>query len=182
MKSADGLLMHDRTLQENSLDKDKEVVISEHVKSGDYRTVLKGGLDNKAVLTELFLVECETNFDDLSMKSKLAKIARCGDCEFRNYMVELGINDVIPQEYVQLKQKVLDFCLSKDLTAIKRFTDEPWSNFIGRLQGYSQKNNLKESEVIKRLRDIWIPEKYQTLVHGIEPDLSEVIKEYENGK
>ncbi|EJW04296.1 hypothetical protein EDEG_04254, partial [Edhazardia aedis USNM 41457] len=174
--SADGLPVHGRMWQSDSTDNNVGAVAGSSIKKELFRTVLRRGLDKEAVLTEMFLIECDVEFDNLNMKGKLAKVARCGNSDFRNYMVSLGICNAIPSNYEILKQKVVDFCTGRDLSNVIKYSDELWSSFISRLQDTARKNGMDDSEVIRRLREMWMPERYQILVHNVNPDLNEIIE------
>jgi hypothetical protein len=83
---------------------------------------------------------------------------------------------MIPNSWEELKMRIIEYCTSKDIVTLKKYVDEPWSGFITRMREVALRNGMNDDAVVYRLREMWIPEKYQILIHNTNVNLEEVIE------
>ena len=60
--------------------------------------------NEKAILVKFFMIEGETDFELLSLRGKMNRVAECGDTEFQNWYYEKGIVGDLQTEWKNLNQ------------------------------------------------------------------------------
>ena len=123
------------------------------------------------------MVECEERFDELPINTKLAPIARNGDVGFREFFIQIRTSGKLTNSWAELKELIVEYCTGKSIYYLPSYSDEPWSEYFLKMQDAARKPNINDECVLKRLRDIWMPEKYQILIHGGISNLEEIIEQ-----
>jgi hypothetical protein len=145
-------------------------------RNGPQKEVLRKGLTEKQVKTELWIIEGEDNFLEQSIRSQLSKVARSGDALFKEWIVERGSSGDIPESWEVFKPKIINYCLGKDLETINKYSDESWSDYVIRLKDTAKRNDLNEELIIRKLKTIRVPDRYQMILQGDLFDIDSMVK------
>ncbi|KCZ73887.1 hypothetical protein H311_05152, partial [Anncaliia algerae PRA109] len=74
----------------------------------------------------------------------------CSD-EFKNWFYTLGINKMLPNDWEQFKEMVLEFCTDAGIESVTKYRDLPWSKYLVRLKSYMISNNITEEKILGSL-------------------------------
>jgi hypothetical protein len=144
--------------------------------------IFRKNMDEKEILRELFIMECESDFETQPLKSKMMKVIRVSVPELKDWFYEKGVEGKLPDEWEEFKIQIVNLCTEQALESLYRYKDEPWSAYISRLKDKGISTNTSEDEVFKKLRRESAPEILRQIFYSFGISLEQTIervKEYE---
>lgn len=158
-----------------AIEKASYVAHSTH-KTDSQKEILFKGLTEKQVRAEIWIIEGEDNFLERGIRSQLSRIAKYGDRLFKEWIVDRGCSNNCPESWEEFKPQIINYCIGKTLEMIEKYSEESWSDYIIRLKDAAKRNGLAEENVIKKLKTMRVPERYQILLQGDLFDTNQMIK------
>ncbi|KAF9760719.1 Retrovirus-related Pol polyprotein from transposon 17.6 [Nosema granulosis] len=140
-------------------------------------------MQEKEVLRELFIMECESDFETQSLKTKMMKVIKLSIPELKDWFYDKGVDGNLPSEWEEFKCQIVNLCTEQALESIYRYRDEPWSSYIVRLKDKGFSTNIPEEEIFRKLRKENAPEILRQIFYSFGITLNQVVervKEYEN--
>ncbi|KAF9746903.1 hypothetical protein NGRA_3521, partial [Nosema granulosis] len=144
--------------------------------------IFKKNMKEKEVLRELFIMECESDFEIQTLKTRMMKVIKVSIPELKDWFYEKGSEQNLPTDWEEFKKQIINMCTEQALESLFRYKDESWSSYIMRLRDIGISNCVTEEEVFKKLRKENAPETLRQIFYSIGVTLNNVIervKEYE---
>lgn len=129
----------------------------------------------KKVKLELFLLEGERGFDELTLRSKMTEVVKLSDNEFRSIFYDKGIDESLPNCWEDFKKMLIEYCIGQSIYSIKKFSEENWFSYITRLAEWARIRNYDENVVIKKLRKEYLPKHLQYMLYATDVKISTVL-------
>ncbi|EJW04526.1 hypothetical protein EDEG_04219, partial [Edhazardia aedis USNM 41457] len=130
----------------------------------------------KNILVKFFMIEGEPEFTSLPLRGKMHKVAMCGDSNFQGWFYEKGITRELPDEWESFKTEVKNYCLGQNLSDLKRYYNEKWSNYVLRLQDWVDYRSIDQKEVLKKLRNEKAPRDLMLIFLTTNDNISEIVE------
>lgn len=135
------------------------------------------------VKIEMFIIESDDNFEILSLKSKMTQLIKKSNKDIKDWYYEMGIQESLPNCYEDFKSRFIDFCCGQGLENLKKYRDEPWSQYLERLRCVANEKNISEDDIFRKLRQDSTPRTLQMIFYSFGIKLENVIervKEWES--
>lgn len=139
----------------------------------------KQNLDQKRVKTELWILEGEDDFEGLTHRAKVSRVARQGDDEFTDWLMKKDIEGELPESWPEFKQLIISYCTGTTMKSIHQYDNETYSNYIKRLRDISKLNGIQEEEVITKLQKSYTDYRFQPIIYAGNLDISNIIEKVE---
>lgn len=136
----------------------------------------------KIVRKELFLIEGDNGFEDMTLRGKMNEVIRMSCNELQENFYELGINNELPNNWVDFKNYVVEFCTNQSIYSFKKFIDERWSGYLKRLRDWVCQKNIKEEVVLRKLRLERIPNNMQAIFYSPGVTLENAIERVQDSE
>ncbi|KCZ74129.1 hypothetical protein H311_04907, partial [Anncaliia algerae PRA109] len=92
------------------------------------------------------------------------------------------VSGELPENWEILAKEIIDFCTDEDVSSVRKFKEELWSQYIVRLRDWSKINGCSGQKVIKHIRTQWLPRDLRIVFFNTEMTLYsalEKVKEWE---
>jgi hypothetical protein len=150
---------------------------------GQQNMPFRKNMEERQAKLELFLIEGIDGFERKSLRSQMTEVIQRGTQQLKDWYYDLGVEDRLPGKWTDFKELVVQYCTGKSLGYIRKYIDEPWSDYLSRLKDFGFAKNISEEEILKKVRQEHAPVNIQNILYNIGAsldDLIERIKEMEN--
>ncbi|KAF9744815.1 hypothetical protein NGRA_3572, partial [Nosema granulosis] len=138
--------------------------------------VFTNNMTEKEVKRELFILECESEFDNIPHKTKMMMVIKKSDSKLKDWFYEKGTDGTLPDTWEDFKAQIVDLCMEQALESLQRYNNEPWSSYVSRLKDKALSSKIPEQEVFKKLRRERAPETFRQLFYSFGVTLDSVIE------
>lgn len=135
----------------------------------------KRNMSEHKVKVQLFMMEGEAGFEELTIRSKMTEVAARGDNNLREWFYEAGVSGELPETWEEFKTRLVEFCVGTGIDALRKYKDEKWSSYILRLKEWCAFRSHEEGIVFKKLRREIAPERYQMLFFAPNMSLDDLL-------
>ncbi|EJW03583.1 hypothetical protein EDEG_02095 [Edhazardia aedis USNM 41457] len=109
-------------------------------------------------------------------RANMTEVAIRSTCDMKKWFFELGANDELPAEWSEFKRLVMEFCLERDFSQIKKYREESWVDFLIRLRDFANYQKKSEKVVFRYLREQKMPMDMKICVHALDGNLDKLIE------
>ncbi|EJW03712.1 hypothetical protein EDEG_01992 [Edhazardia aedis USNM 41457] len=142
---------------------------------GGSKPTFARGMTEKTLKIEFFMLEGLEGFENKTTRSKMTEVALRGSEGLKEWFYESGINRELPETWADFKKKVIDYCLERDITQIKKFNDETWENFFIRCNDFVKMQKIDTKVVFRYLRTMKMPIHLKIIVLACVEDFDVLI-------
>lgn len=154
---------------------DRKPKLFENMPEEKYNMKFRRGLQESDIKCELWIIEGEDNFEELSVRAKLSRMAKCGDKAFKDWIISKATDNEIGDNWETIKSRIIDYCIGVGIETLYRYENEPWSCYCTRLKDACKSNGENENIALKYLRKMRLPDKLQLLIYGSDFSLQQII-------
>ncbi len=136
-------------------------------------------MNQKDVKVKIFILENSIRFHKLNVNEKMYVFVMRSNSEIQEWYYEMGAENKLPDNWDDFKSQLVDICCGENLSMIKKFKEEKWSEFLKRLKLLAKSKGIDEDEILKKIRIEPAPRDLQNLFLGHYGELSLLIKRVE---
>lgn len=156
-----------------------EKVSQANVAGSNNALLFKKGMKTNDLKINLFICEQESGFSERELNSKINYIAKQSDMKIKEWYYDLGVNNNLPNDWEEFKERLISFCSELGIEDIKKYADENWSSFLIRLQGMGKLKNINEETILRKLRTVKAPLEVQQVLFSFNVTLKDMIDRIE---
>ncbi|KAG0420327.1 hypothetical protein EQH57_0196 [Dictyocoela roeselum] len=133
-------------------------------------------MKERQIKIEIFMIEGEDGFENLSLRSKMTQIMKRSSSDIKSWFYEMGIDGSLPKTYEDFKSKFVDFCSGQSLDNMVKYREELWSAYLERLRCVANERNIGEDEIFRKLRSEKHPKTLQMIFYSFNVTFKDVIE------
>ncbi|KAF9761170.1 hypothetical protein NGRA_2812, partial [Nosema granulosis] len=87
--------------------------------------VFVNNMTEKEVKRELFMLECETDFEKLTLRTRMMMVIKKSVPKLKDWFYEKGTDENLPDTWEDFKTQIVDLCTEQALESLQRYNNEP---------------------------------------------------------